>query len=60
MYFQLLRTYGDVIVVTDYTKGSDISIGNMGKAMLYLRPQLAVVRPTCLHPEISRCGISSL
>ena len=32
IYFQLLRTYGDVIVVTDYTKGSDISIGNMGKA----------------------------
>lgn len=32
MYFQLLRTYGDVIVLTDYTKGSDISIGNMGKA----------------------------
>lgn len=32
MYFQLLRTYGDVIVLTDYTKGSDISIGNMAKA----------------------------
>lgn len=29
LYFQLLRTYGDVIVVTDYSSGTSIDIGNM-------------------------------
>lgn len=32
MYFQLLRTYGDVVLMLDYTKGSTVNIGNMGKA----------------------------
>lgn len=32
MYFQLLRTYGDVILMLDYTQGSSVDIGNMGKA----------------------------
>lgn len=31
LYFQMLRSWGDVIVYTDYTQGSNVDIGNMAR-----------------------------
>lgn len=32
LYFQMLRSWGDVIVYTDYTQGSNVDIGNMARS----------------------------
>lgn len=31
LYFQLLRSYGDVIIYTDYTSGSTLDLGNLAR-----------------------------
>lgn len=56
LYFHMLRSWGDVIIYTDYTQGSNVDIGNMARSQDPATDVLAQIKSDIAASETAYAG----